>query len=119
MMILPTLIVRDARRGKWTVSVAGYGRDIPVCHQMFLTGDSYDQPCPGANWPKKEAQAEEIARRGVVCISTDYWSAPPGTPGPVERHRTRYVGLFRAFNARFEDRHLRFVLGERLCNLRR
>jgi hypothetical protein len=116
---LPTLIVREARRGKWTISLAGYG-EVEVCHAMFLNGSRYRQELRGAKPQTKErkrAQAQRIAKDGAVVISEDRWTDLGNNK--VDRHRTGYVGLFAAGNVNFDGKALIFDVGERLANLRR
>jgi hypothetical protein len=116
---LPTLIVRDARRGKWTISLAHYGV-VEVCHQMFLSGSCYRQDQRSAKprtVERKRAQAQRIAKDGVVVISEDRWTDLG--KNKYDRHRTRYVGLFAADNVSFDGEVLTFDVGERLANLRR
>jgi hypothetical protein len=115
---LPTLIVRDAHRGKWTVLLAGYGV-VEVCRDMFLNGPCYRQelrsPKPETA-ERKRAQAQRIAKDGRVVISEDRWTDLGNNKW--DRHRTGYVGLFAADNVRFDGEVLTFDIGERLANLR-
>jgi hypothetical protein len=115
---LPTLIVRDARRGKWTVFLAGYGV-VEVCHNMFLNGSRYRQELRSAKpeaVERKRAQAQRIAEDGRVVISEDRWTDLGNNKW--DRHRTGYHGLFAADNVSFDGEVLTFDVGERLANLR-
>jgi hypothetical protein len=137
-MMMPTLIARGGRPGRWYIDVDEYGSKIPVFHyciydlgghpwpHQFLNGVVYDQKC-GSNWESKREQiARAIALNGLVCMSYDTWERPPGTPGEGGRHRggaggPRYEGLWIATDILFDtngERHQRFRLTDKLCDLR-
>jgi hypothetical protein len=80
MLRLPTLIVRDPRRDKWTINVGGYGEGTWVCHQMFHTGDAYAQPCFGAYDKKARSKPRESPGAAASASPPTSGSAPPGTP---------------------------------------
>lgn len=131
----PTYIARGGRPGRWYIDNDQYGPNIPVLHYLllgpdgawpeplqFLHGDQYDQPCPGENWPEKREQIRRIvALKGLVCMTYDYWEKPPDTQGYVQRRRLAYAGLWLCLRPRFEivgeERHQRFVLASKLCDL--
>ena len=134
-----TFIARNGQKGGWYIDVDEYAPRIPVLHyeligpgglpwpqtMQFLKGNAYDQPCPGPNWREKEAQIKRINElHGLVCMTRDYWSHPPGSSDASAirirmQDRDGYVGLFWASNARFERKHQRFILGKQECLLRR
>jgi hypothetical protein len=120
----PTLIVHG-RKGDWTATIDGLG-DFYCCHEMFLTGDEYDQDCTGStlkNRIKKKRQMEAIKEQRHVIITRDIWERPPGDPGPGGRYRRApgggcpYVGFYEAYNPSYVGCHLRFTRGARLCLL--
>lgn len=114
MKPLPTMIVHG-RKGHWYADVDDFGVNIPVCHDQYLTGNSYRQSqnlAPYMTLIKKAEQAEAL-RRGFVVISTDQ------RPPDAAWHRTGYTGLFRCSNTLWKDRILTFDLGNQIAYLMR
>jgi hypothetical protein len=133
-MGLPTYCARNGQQGqpRWYVDVEEFSERIPVLHHtllgpggqpwphQFLRGDRYDQKCNSRSTEKAD-QAHRLAQIGLVVMTRDFWSDPPGVDRPTTiRIRIQgdgYVGLFRCIDPRFSGGHLTFQLGAQLCHL--
>jgi hypothetical protein len=133
-MALPTYVARNGQKGVWYIDVEEFSPYIPVLHHellgpggrpwphQFLRGDRYDQKCNSRS-PEKAGQAARLKQIGLVVMTRDFWSDPPGVDRPdTIRMRIQgdgYVGLFRCINPLFRGGHLTFTLGVQLCHLLR
>jgi hypothetical protein len=132
MSALPTLVARNGQKGVWYIDVEEFSERIPVLHyellgpggrpwpHQFLRGDRYNQKCNSRS-PEKAGQAARLKQLGLVVMTRDFWSEPPGTdyPGVIRMRMPDdgYAGLFRCINPLFLHGHLTFRLGEQLCHL--
>jgi hypothetical protein len=134
MTALPTCLAENGRRGVWYVDVHAFAMHIPVLHALligpggapwpnqFLKGDRYDQPCNSRS-PEKAGQAKRLRQLGMVVLTNDFWSDPPGIDRPdtirIRIQHGGYVGLFVCHAALFRGGHLTFRRGAQLCHLLR
>jgi hypothetical protein len=130
-MSLPTYAARNGQKGVWYVDVEEFSARIPVLHYVllgpdgpwphqFLRGAQYDQLCNSRSY-EKDGQARRLSQIGLVVMTRDFWTDPPGVdrPGTIRMRMPDdgYVGLFRCLNPRFAGGHLTFRLGEQFCHL--